>query len=93
MIEVHACDERFVRMAQAMGMSDATKPEAFVKALGKLQDTCGVADLKMSDYGINMEEAAAFACNARETMGRLFQLDRVQISEEDCIQIYIKSYK
>ncbi len=93
MIEVHACDERFVRMARAMGMADAAKPGDFIKALGKLQDTCGVADLKMSDYGISMEESAAFACNARETMGRLFQLDRVQISEEDCIQIYEKSYK
>lgn len=93
MIEVHACDERFVRMARAMGMADTAKPGDFIKALGKLQDMCGVADLKMSDYGIRMEEAAAFARNARETMGRLFQLDRVQISEEDCIQIYRKSYK
>lgn len=93
MIEVHACDERFVRMARAMGMADAAKPGDFIKALGKLQDTCGVADLKMSDYGISMEEAAAFACNARETMGRLFLLDRVRISEEDCIRIYEKSYK
>lgn len=92
MIEVHVCDERFVRMAWAMGMADAAKPGDFIKALGKLQDTCGVADLKMSDYGINMEEAAAFACNARETMGRLFQLDRIQISGEDCIRIYEKSY-
>ena len=47
MIEVHACDERFVRMARAMGMADAAKPGDFIKALGKLQDTCGVADLKM----------------------------------------------
>ena len=26
-IEHHACDDRFVRMAQAMGMPEATKPE------------------------------------------------------------------
>ena len=55
-IEKHACDERFVRMAQALGMKDAGKPEDFLTALTKLQEECGVADLKMSDYGITPDE-------------------------------------
>lgn len=93
LITVHACNERFIRMAQTMGMVDASKPEDFIKALNELQDTCGVSDLKMSDYGIRMDEAATFARNARETMGRLFTLDRIQLSEADCEKIYNESYK
>ena len=50
-IEKHACDERFIQMAQAMGMKDANKPEDFITALVNLQKECGVDQLKMSDYG------------------------------------------
>jgi len=50
-IEKHACDDRFIRMARALGMKDASKPEDFISMLVKLQRDCGVADLKMSDYG------------------------------------------
>ena len=80
-------------MAQTMGMADATKPEDFIKALDKLHYTCGVSNLKMSDYGIRMDEAATFARTARETMGRLFTLARIQLSEADCEKIYNESYK
>lgn len=30
----------------------ANKPEDFITMLVKLQEECGVADLKMSDYGL-----------------------------------------
>ena len=42
----HVCDERFVEMAKLMSMEDAGKPEDFIAALTKLQEECGVADLK-----------------------------------------------
>ena len=48
--------ERFVRMAQAMGMTEASKPEDFLTALANLQRECGVDGLKMSDYGITPDE-------------------------------------
>lgn len=92
-IEQHVCDERFVRMAQAMGMEDAKEPMDFIAALTKLQEDCGVADLKMSDYGIKPEEFDEMAKNARETMGGLFMCDRSPLSHEDCVAIYEKSYK
>ena len=60
-IEKHCCDERFVRMAQALGMKDAKAPEDFITALKKLQEDCGVSDLKMSDYGIEKEESMVLA--------------------------------
>lgn len=47
-IEKHACDGQFIKMANAMGIEHADKPEDFITALVKLQEACGVADLKMS---------------------------------------------
>lgn len=92
-IEKHACDERFVRMAQALGKKDASKPMDFITALAKLQEDCGVADLKMSDYGIQPDEFMTLAQNARATMGGLFLCDRVPLSDEECAAIYEKSYR
>lgn len=92
-IEKHACDERFVRMAQALGKMDASKPMDFITALVKLQEDCGVADLKMSDYGIQPDEFMTLAQNARATMGGLFLCDRVPLSDEECAAIYEKSYR
>jgi len=93
LIDKHVCDERFIRMARAMGMADAKKPEDFITMLEKLQRDCGVADLKMSDYGIRHDELPTMAKNAQETMGGLFACDRVPLSLEDCVAIYSAAYK
>lgn len=92
-INKQVCDDRFVRMAKAMGMEDAKEPMDFITILIKLQEECGVADLKMSDYGIKPEEFETLAKNAKETMGFLFTVDRIQLSIDDCIDIFKKSYK
>lgn len=70
-IEKHVCDDRFVRMARALGMKDASGPEAFITALKALQENCGVGDLKMSDFGITPDEFDTLAKNARETISRI----------------------
>lgn len=67
-INKHCCDERFVRMAQALGKTDAKEPMDFITALVDLQKACGVADLKMSDYGIQKDECMTLAKNARATL-------------------------
>lgn len=92
-IEHHACDDRFIRMAQAMGMTEASKPEDFLTALTRLQEDCGVADLKMSDYGIVPEEFETLMRNTREVMGVMFTSDRVQMSDADIVNVYKESYK
>ena len=92
LIERHVADERFVRMAQAMGMPEAADPMDFITMLDRLQRDCGVSGLRMSDYGIAPEEFGKMAHNARETMGFLFQCDRAELSVEDCVSIYRKSY-
>lgn len=89
----HACDERFIHMAKAMGMENADKPEDFLTVLQKLLEDCGVADLKMSYYGITPDEFPKMADNAMGPMGGLFACDRVALTKEDVIGIYQKSYK
>jgi len=93
LIDNHACDDRFVQMAKAMGMEDAKRPMDFITMLVKLQEDCSVADLKMSDYGIRPEEFETMAKNAKDTMGFLFTCDRREISVNECVAIYRESYK
>lgn len=92
-IEKHACDSQFIKMAKVMGVPNADKPEDFITALVALQEACGVADLKMSDYGIEKSECMTLAVNARETMGGLFLANPCELNDEDCAGIFEKSYR
>lgn len=92
-VDCHVCDERFVAMAKALGKSDASCAQDFVDVLVQLQKDCSVADLKMSDFGIQESELDILARNARETMGGLFGADPCELSHEQCVAIYQKSYR
>ncbi len=92
-IERHACDEQFIKMAKAMGIENADKPEDFITALVKLQEDCGVADLKMSDYGFKKEESMTLAQGARSMQGGLFLANPCEMTDEDCAGIFDKSYR
>lgn len=92
-MERHACDAQFVKMAKAMGIENADKPQDFITALVKLQEDCGVADLKMSDYGIHPDECMTLAVNARETMGGLFLANPCEMNDADCAGVFEKAYR
>ena len=92
-IERHACDGQFIKMARAMGMPEADKAEDFLTALVQLQKDCGVANLKMSDYGFTKDECMTLAVNARETMGGLFLANPCEMSDEECAGIFEKAYR
>ncbi len=92
-INEKVCDDRFVRMAKVMGMEDAKEPMDFIVALEKLIEDCGVADLKMSNYGITPDEFEVLANNAMETMGALFMCDRAVLSVDDCVAIFKDAYR
>ena len=92
-LERHACDAQFVKMARAMGMANASKPEDFLTALAELQRACGVDNLKMSDYGISRDECMTLARNARETMGGLYAANPCELSDEDCAAIFERAYR
>ncbi len=87
------CDDRLIDMAKALGKTDATKAMDFVDALVELQKACGVADVKMSSYGMKYEELEKYVTNARETMGGLFEVDPIEFTNEACLEIMQKSYK
>ena len=89
----HACDDRFLKMAKAMGVENPRSPQDFVDALVQLQKDCGVDDLKMSDYGFTKEECMTLAVNARETMGGLYAANPCEMTDEDVAGIFERSFK
>ncbi|MDD2216840.1 MAG: iron-containing alcohol dehydrogenase [Eubacteriales bacterium] len=92
MINNHVCDDRFIDLARAMGIQNASSPTDFLTALSNLLEACGVSKLKMSDYGITPDEFEKFTDNAKRTMAKFFSCDRLPLSDEDCINIYKNSY-
>lgn len=92
-VDKHVCDDRFIRMARALGAEDASEPADFIRRLEELLLACGVAELKMSDYGIAEEELPAMAANARAIRGGHFASDRYEMTDEECLGIYLRSYR
>ncbi len=92
-IEKHICDDRFIEMAQLMGIESVSDPGDFITALERLKKSCGVDNLKMSDYGIVPDEFEGMVKNARDTLWTNFQNDPVPLTDEECLAIYKKSYK
>ena len=90
-IAVGVEEERFVRMAQAMGYPAKTGKD-FLTALGTLMKECGVDGLKMSDYGITPQDFPTLADKAMSSMARVFANERVPMSREEVIEVYKKSY-
>lgn len=56
-------------MANAMGMDDAREAKGFIITL-KLQEDCGGANLKMSDYGIRRVKDFTVVCRFIARAGR-----------------------
>jgi len=84
----HTCDEALRDMARIMGRLDGD----FVAAIGDLKKQCGINTLKMSDFGITKQEAAAIAENARTTMGVLFINDPMRPNVEDVQTMLERSF-
>ena len=92
-VEKHACDGQFIKMARAMGIQGADKPEDFITALLQLQKECGVDGLKMSEYGFDKSEFMTLAKGARSMQGGLFLANPCEMTDEDCAGIFEKSYR
>ncbi len=79
--------KQFAAMAKMTGENDV------LSALDKLQRDCGVDELNMSDYGITRESLPAINENAWETMGGLFELDRIKMTREDSLAVLEESWR
>ena len=84
LIRLGACRERMAAMARALGKSDAERPEDFLTALDALQKECSVDGLALSSFGMSPEE---FPALTRKTMGGLFEVDPVAVSDGDVLEI------
>lgn len=93
LIEKRTSPYRFVKLAQALGLHEANKPEDFLLVFGKLLKDCDVADIKMSDFGITKEELPALASEVRTKMQSNFANDPVELTVEDCEEIYRISWR
>ena len=92
-VDKHACDERFIKMARVMGYPQSNNPQDFVTALVELQKACGVADLKMSDYGFEKSECMTLAKAARNLQGGLYAANPCETSDEDIAGIFVRSFR
>lgn len=93
LIRKGASPERFIRLAQVMGMKDATGPEDFLSAHRALLEAVGATEIRMSDYGIRFEELREFAREVKETASMQFKNDPVELTEADVASIYEAAWR
>ncbi|CCH47518.1 iron-containing alcohol dehydrogenase [Pseudodesulfovibrio piezophilus] len=92
-------EERLGDLALAMGdtlqenLEEDIPGVAFLDALDKLIEEIGLGDEKLSDYGVTREEIPMLAENALTTMGALFDITPVTMSQEDVIAIFEAAYQ
>lgn len=81
--------ERMVALAKAMGAGEAATPESVLDALEWLMAECGVAELKMSQFGITRESLGAVA---EKSVDRRYANERAPLSREEALTILEESY-
>ena len=91
--------ERYVDMARAMGVDvdalpEAERPAAFIRALHELMAACGVADMKMSDWGIRKDDCTMLAETAHYIMPGMFEEnDRYHMTVAETAEIFRNAYR
>lgn len=81
--------ERMEDIAKAMGAGEGAGPEAVLDRLEWLMQACGVAELKMSQFGIEKEKLSAVA---EKSIDRRYANERATLSREDALTILEQSY-
>jgi len=89
--------ERFGDLATAMGqnvvgLAQEQWPDAFIAALKKLLSDAGLADERLSDYGIKKSELRRLAENSFDVMGKLYAITPVKMTVDDAVTIYENAY-
>lgn len=54
---------------------------------------CGVAEITMSQFGIKEDELPGFAKEVRTSLPLAFDCDPMDLTVEDCEEIYRRSFK
>lgn len=89
-LDKHVCDERYIKMARVMGCSETNNPSDYVKALSEFIIKCGLSSLRMSEYGITLDELQRIPQLARILQGGGFEVTPCELSDND-IQIMLEA--
>lgn len=91
--ERKAAEGQMIKMAKAMGVENASSGKDFIKALDDLIASVDCADLKMSEAGITEEEIKLYPKRVHEVLGGDITADPLPLSDDDYLEIYLKSFK
>ena len=92
LIHAHQTDDRFVRMARAMGKETTNDPMDFIVAMDELFTRTGLDNAKMSEFGITPEDFPRFI-KGGHLMERLMVQERPMLSDEDWMDVLRDSYR
>jgi alcohol dehydrogenase len=89
--------DRFPDLARAMGektdgLTKKEKAFAFIKALRKLIRKIGLAEERLSSYGVKREDLRSIAENSFYTMRGLYSVTPVPMKERDVVEILEEAY-
>ena len=87
------CMKRYMKMAEVMTQQKSNRPSDFIDALVRMKKSCGVDDIRLSQWGLKAEDLPQLVQNARDTMGGLFTLDPRPLTDEEVLAIYQASFR
>lgn len=87
------CMKRYMKMAEIMTQKKSNRPSDFIDALVLMQKECGVYGLRLSDWGVKEDDLQGMVSNARDIAGGFFRFDIRPLTDDEILNIYMKSYK
>lgn len=91
--ERKACEGQMIKMAKAMGKTDATSGKDFIEALDELIAAVGCKDVQMSEDGITKEELKLYPAKVHEVLGGNITADPLPLSDADYLTIYENAWR
>lgn len=85
--------KRYMKMAEKMRQVKSARPSDFLDALEVMKRSCGVDDVRLSDWGVKMDDFDRFVDNAIATGGSMLELDPRFLNRYELMNIYADSFK
>lgn len=84
---------RFVDIAKALGREYAKTSEDFLQAILELYEKCNVADIRLSDYGVDPSRFGEIVRSAKKNAPTEFAAEIKPLTDEECEYILNQSFK
>lgn len=91
-IEKGIGEDRFIKMAKAMGVENPKSGKDFLNALDELIEKVGCKDLKMSDAGITTDELKKYPLKPHEVYGGDITADLIHLTGKNYLEIFENAY-